>query len=411
MKFKYLLKIALKNVIINRSRSILTILGIVIGIASIITIMSLGAGASQLITDQVQGIGSQTISIEPGREPNSPSDFAQMFSQSLKKNDLDALSRKENVPGADIIMPGVYGGVTGSYENQTYRFTIYGAGDALQRLMNLTLVQGSFFTSEDVKGNATVAVLGSKVKDKLFGADDAIGQKIKVKGVTLRIVGVLKTAGSSLFSFDDMVLAPYTTAQSYILGTKSYNQIIVQASPSMPVEQTVQDIKTTLRIDHNITDPTKDDFHIGTQADILKRISTITIALTVLLSSVAGISLLVGGIGIMNIMMVSVTERTREIGLRKAIGATDGEISAQFLTEAIILTFVGGVVGIVLGATISAIFSFFINYKYALGWTFTFPINGAILGVGMSTVIGLIFGIYPAQRAAKKNPIEALRYE
>lgn len=212
-------------------------------------------------------------------------------------------------------------------------------------------------------------------------------------------------------NFDEMVFVPYTTAQNYILGTKYYNEIHVLASPDIPIDQTVQDIKTTLRISHGITDPTKDDFYISTQADMLDRISTVTLALTVLLSSVAGISLLVGGIGIMNIMLVSVTERTREIGLRKAIGATEEEVMYQFLTEAVILTFIGGVVGVLAGTAVSVAFAFGINYFYALDWTFTFPVNGALLGIGVSTFIGLVFGIFPARRAAKKNPIDALRYE
>jgi putative ABC transport system permease protein len=412
MKLKYLLQIAIKNVAINKSRSLLTVLGIVIGIASIIVIMSLGAGASELITDQIEGMGSQTIAIEPGREPTSPTDFAQMFSDSLKPKDLEVLQLKENVPGLDEIMPEVYGGVTGSYENETYRFTIVGASEVMQTIMDIKMAQGVFMNEDQVREASSVAVIGGKVKEKLFGPDDAIGKKIKVKGVNLRIVGVIaKQGGSSFMNFDDMVFTPYTTAQRYILGTKHFNEVIVLADPNIPLAQTVQDIKTTLRISHNITDPTKDDFYVSTSADLLERVSSITTALTIFLASVAAISLIVGGIGIMNIMLVSVTERTREIGLRKAIGATEGSILFQFLFEAVILTFIGGIVGVLFGAAVSVAFAFAINHFSTIVWTYVFPINGAILGIVVSTIIGLVFGIFPARRAAKKNPIEALRYE
>ncbi|MCK9352145.1 MAG: FtsX-like permease family protein, partial [Candidatus Pacebacteria bacterium] len=199
--------------------------------------------------------------------------------------------------------------------------------------------------------------------------------------------------------------------QTYILGTKHFNEIIVQADPSIPLEQTVSDIKTTLRISHNITDPEKDDFYVSTAADLLDRIGTVTTALTVLLASVAAISLIVGGIGIMNIMLVSVTERTREIGLRKAIGATENEILSQFLAEAVILTAIGGIIGVLFGAFVSFCFAWAINQFSTISWTFIFPLRGAVLGIGVSSFIGLVFGIVPARRAAKKEPIEALRYE
>ncbi len=412
MRLKHTLKIAGRGVAINRSRSVLTILGIVIGIASVIVIVSLGDGATALIKSQIEGIGSQTISIEPGREPTTPTDVAQIFSDSLKQKDVELLRRKENVPGLAEIMPEVYGGVVGSYENETYRFTVLGGTDAMERIMDLGELQGNFLTEDMVKESASVAVLGAKVKDKLFGADDAIGKKVRVKGINLRVIGILPKNGSSaLFSFDDMVIVPYTTAQNYILGQKHFNQIIVLADRNVPFEETVRDVKTTLRDSHGITDASKDDFHIGTQADLLKRIGTVTLALTLLLASVAGISLIVGGVGIMNIMFVSIIERTREIGLRKALGATNGDILLQFLFEAILLTFIGGIVGVLLGASVSLLFSLAITKVAGIAWGFSFPIKGALSALGISTFIGLVFGIYPARKAAKKNPIEALRYE
>jgi putative ABC transport system permease protein len=411
MRFKHIIGISWKSVLINKSRSFLTILGIVIGIASIIAIMSLGDGASELIKSQIEGIGSQTIAIEPGREPTSATDMAQMFTDSLRQKDLDALKTKENVPGLKEIMPEVYGGVSGSYENETYRFTVLGVTEFMQSIMNLEVEKGVFISEDDVKQSASVAVLGAKVKDKLFGADDPIGKKIKIKGVNLRVIGVLPQKGASIMSFDDMVSVPYTTAQKYILGTKHFNEIIVLADPNIPLNQTVSDIKTTLRISHGITDPEKDDFYISTAADIMERVNTVMIALTILLACVAGISLVVGGIGIMNIMLVSVTERTREIGLRKAIGATEKEILSQFLSEAVILTAIGGAIGVLFGAFISFCFSFAINNFSTIDWIYIFPIRGAIIGIAVSSTIGLVFGYFPAGKAAKKEPIEALRYE
>lgn len=412
MRLKHTLKMAGRSVAINKSRSVLTILGIVIGIASVIVIVSLGDGATVLIRSQIEGIGSQTISIEPGRESTTPTDVAQIYSDSLKPKDLELLKKKENVPGLQEIMPEVYGGVVGSYENETYRFTILGATDALERIMDLDKIDGNFLTEDDVKESASVAVLGAKVKEKLFGSDDALGKKIRIKGLNLRVISVLpKNGSSSLFSFDDMVIVPYTTAQNYILGTKHFNQIIALADRTVPFEETVRDVKTTLRESHGITDSSKDDFHVGTQADLLKRIGTVTLALTLLLASVAGISLIVGGVGIMNIMFVSIIERTREIGLRKALGATNGNILAQFLAEAVLLTFIGGVVGVLFGAFASFIFGVVINQVAGIAWAFSFPVKGAILALGVSTLIGLIFGIYPARKASRKNPIEALRYE
>lgn len=412
MRIKHTIKSAFKSIAINRSRSILTILGIVIGIASVIVIVSLGNGATKLIMSQVEGIGSQTIAIEPGREPKTPTDVAQMFSDSLKPKDIELLKKKENVPGLSEIMPEVFGGVVGSYENETYRFTVFGVSDAMPRIMDLGEMEGSFLTEDDVKESGSVAVVGAKVKEELFGQSDAIGKKIRVKGVNLRIIGVLPKKGTgSLMSFDEMVIVPYTTAQKYILGTKHYNEVIVLADSNVPLEDTVRDIKTTLRESHGITDPERDDFYVSTQADLLKRLSTITLALTLLLASVAGISLLVGGVGIMNIMFVSIIERTREIGLRKALGATRGDILRQFLAEAVLLTFIGGVTGVLFGALFAFIFSFVINHATAIEWAYSFPVGGAILGLGVSTFIGLVFGIYPARKAAQKDPIEALRYE
>jgi putative ABC transport system permease protein len=237
-----------------------------------------------------------------------------------------------------------------------------------------------------------------------------VGQKIRIKNNTFKVVGVLPEKGSSS-SFDDTVFMPYTTAQQYITGTKFYSRIVVTADTEANLQSTVLDVKNTLRDSHNITDPDKDDFSVVTSADIAKTLGTVTSTLTAFLAAVAAISLIVGGIGIMNIMLVSVTERTKEIGLRKALGATDGDILTQFLLEAVILTALGGVIGIILGSGLAYIISLLITKFAGLDWQYTFPIGAAILGLVVSSLVGLIFGIYPARQAARKSPMEALRYE
>ena len=412
MKLTYSIKTAFNGLKINKSRSILTILGIVIGVVAIIIIVALGEGAQNLILGQIRGVGSKTIAIVPGRHPTGPSDVIQTFSDSLKERDLRSLKQKTNVPYAEEVMPIVFGGVSGEYRGETYWFTVFGGTELMAKLFDIAPDQGVFISSEDVTARADVIVIGSKVKKKLFGDDNAINQKIKIKGRNFRIVGTLPSKGQmSFFNLDEVGIIPYTTGQQYVFGIKHYNRIVVEATSEEFIPQTVADIKQTLRANHGITDPEKDDFFTETQGEAIDQISVITDVLTLFLASVAAISLLVGGIGIMNIMLVSVTERTREIGLRKAIGATEGNIMTQFLLEAIFLTTAGGIIGIILGALVSFAASIVLSRAVAMGWTFVFPISAAVFGFGVSAATGLIFGLYPARQAARKNPIEALRYE
>lgn len=412
MKFAYSIKTALMGISTHKSRSALTVLGIVIGITAIMIVMSLGQGAQELILAQIQGMGTKTIVVIPGREPSGPSDAAQVLSDSLKEKDLAALQRKINVPDATRVMPLIMGGESSVYGNETYRLSIFGGSPAITDLFDLEVSEGVFFTEEDVKSRAGVVVIGSRVRQELFGEQDPIGERIRIKNHAFRVIGVLPEKGQvSFFNFDETAIVPYTTAQDYIFGINYFHRFVVEASSENVIATTVEDIKQTLRDSHNITDPDKDDFFVQTQADLAARLGSITSVLTAFLASVAAISLLVGGIGIMNIMLVSVTERTKEIGLRKALGARDRDILLQFLLEAIMLTVVGGIIGITLGALLTLMATFALNQFLALGWTFVFPINAAILGMAVAGGVGMIFGLYPARKASQKSPVEALRYE
>lgn len=403
---KQVLKTAFIALKTNKIRSGLTILGIVIGIASIILVMSIGKGAEQMILAQIRGFGSQTISIEPGRRPHGPADFAEMFADSLKKRELLALQK---IPGIINLAPMVMVPGAASCQSEVFRATILGADLAITQMLDISPDKGNFFTKAEVKQKASVAVIGSKIEKEL-GVE--LGKKIKIKNKKFRIIGIIAPKGHvGMLNIDEMVVIPYTTAQTYVLGIDHYHAIMAQAENEKIIPVLVADIKTTLRNLHNISDPKKDDFHVETQAEAAEQVKMIIQIMTALISSVAAISLIVGGIGIMNIMLVSVAERTREIGLRKAVGARNKDILNQFLLESIILTCLGGIIGIITGTSLAFIASIILSKTLTSAWMFAFPILGIILGLGVSGFVGLIFGIYPARKAAKLNPIEALRYE
>ncbi|MEK7569113.1 MAG: ABC transporter permease [Patescibacteria group bacterium] len=411
MTFKHSINTAFRGLEANRARSLLTVLGIVIGVTAIMLVMSLGQGAQDLILDQVKGMGTRTVIIGGGREPTGPSDAGQIFNDSLKKRDLDLLERRENTPSLKYVMPLVFGASGASYQSDTFNLTIFGASPLMEKIFDMPIKDGSFFTDEDIRARAKHVVIGNKVKTELFGADDAVGKVIKMKGHNFRVIGVLAQRGQDFFNFDEAAIIPYTTAQEYVLGIKHFSRIITEAQSEALINEAAEEIKLTLREAHDITDPDKDDFFVITQVDLAGRLSEITSVLTIFLAAVAAISLIVGGIGIMNIMLVSVTERTKEIGLRKALGATYRNILTQFLLEAIMLTGMGGLFGIAMGTFLSWAISTGITRFTNIAWTFSFPISAALLGIGVSGAIGLIFGLYPARKAAQKSPIEALRYE
>jgi putative ABC transport system permease protein len=415
MSLVHIFKTAFKALYTHRSRTALTILGIVIGVTAIILVSSIGEGAQSMILGEIQSLGAKTIIVIPGKEPSGPTDpsiVETLYSDSLKDKEFEALQRKSNVPKLKEIMPIVFGVESVSYEGETSRPFILGASYLITDIFDIFPETGSFFTEDDIRAKAKVAIIGTKVKEELFGESEAIGQRIRVKNQNLKIIGVLPKKGQVLFfNADESVITPYTTAQQFIFGIKHFNRFIIEAESEKDITRTVEDIEATLRVMHNITNSENDDFFVETQVGITETLETVTGVLTLFLASVAAISLLVGGVGIMNVMLVSVTERTREIGLRKALGATSKNILIQFLIEAVTITALGGLVGVLLGASLSLAASLLLTYVVGISWTFAFPISTALLGLIVSMLIGIIFGLYPAYQASKKSPIEALRYE
>lgn len=400
----------------SKMRSILTMLGIVIGIASVIILMSIGQSAQNLILGQVQSIGSNLIIIMPGAPSNgkfsAPAASQGIVVTSLKQQDVNALSRE---PSIQLVVPEVRGQAEAVYGNNNATVSYTGSTADFFTISNLADVsEGRTFSKSDVDSANHVAVIGPDLAKTLFGSLDPINKTIRLKNVSFRVVGVLSKGGTGAFGVDigNLVAIPITVAQNQLLGITYFNVIITQANPSYDVNFVKSRISFILQQDHGITDPNKDDFSIETQADILSILGTITSVLTLFLAAIASISLIVGGIGIMNILLVSVTERTREIGLRKAVGATDGDILQQFLIESVVLTFLGGVIGILIGAGIVALaYVAITTFSPSTGWSFAFPFSAVILGLLVSSVAGIVFGIYPARKAGKKNPIDALRYE
>ena len=397
-----------------KMRSFLTMLGIVIGIASVILLMSIGDSAQQLILNQVKGIGSNLIFILPGGTGSSrtaaPASAQGIVIKTLVQSDVDALKREASVQSVAPEVRGLTRAVsdlndtTGAYEGVTADFFV---------VRNLNIAQGYAFTKSDVDAYNRVAVIGSTLAKTLFADRNPIGKTFRLKDVTFRVIGILdkEGLGPGGIDQDNGIIIPITVAQKQLLGINYYAFITVQSKDVYSIDFAKERVSSVLRQNHKITDSAKDDFTIHTQQDALTLLGSITSIMTLFLTAIASISLVVGGIGIMNIMLVSVVERTKEIGLRKALGATNRDIMQQFLIESILLTFIGGVVGVLVGSFLTGVVYLVLVKFTTIAWVFSLPLKSVLLAVGVSTLTGLVFGIYPARQAARQDPIESLRYE
>ncbi|MFA6492541.1 MAG: ABC transporter permease [Patescibacteria group bacterium] len=389
----------------NKARSFLTILGIVIGIASVIALISLGQGAKNSIQESIQSIGSNLILVQPGAQRSSGVSSGRGSAQTLVQADADAIKDEvTNIKGVAADVSKRYQVTAGDKNTNT---SVVGTEPDYSIVRSISIDSGSFVTEQQVKSTSKIAILGPTTRDDLFGENaDAIGKTIRINGVNFKVVGITKAKGGSGFnSPDDAIYIPITTAQRYLSGNKYLSSINVAAQDEDSMVSVQTQVNNLLLTRHKISDSLSADFSIINQNDIVSAASSITSTLTTLLAGIAGISLLVGGIGIMNMMLITVTERTREIGLRKAIGAKKKNIITQFLFEAIMLTFLGGIFGIILGWLASLILS------KVVGITGQVTLYSILLAFGVSAAVGIIFGYYPARRAASLNPIEALRYE
>ncbi|MEK7133208.1 MAG: ABC transporter permease [Patescibacteria group bacterium] len=389
----------------NKARSGLTILGIIIGIGSVIAMISIGQGASGQIQSSIEGLGSNLLTVlpgvvQPGRGIVSSGRGA---AQTLENKDIDILKQ---ITGVAYVSPELQRRfqITSTGGNNT-NSTIIGVWPEYQQVRNVSVENGSFIAENQLRSMGRVAVLGPTVAKDLFADSDPFGKTIRINKINFKVIGVLASKGSAgFFNPDDTVFVPLTTMQKILAGADFLSTIAISVEDKNLMPQVQEEAIAALAVQHRV-DLQNPDFSIVSQADIIGTLTQVTDTFTIFLAAVAGISLLVGGIGIMNMMLTTVTERTREIGLRKAIGAKKKDISFQFLTEAVTLTFLGGAAGVLLGWVISVAVSSFAGIATQVSWT------AIALAFGVSAAIGIIFGYYPARRAASLNPIEALRYE
>lgn len=392
----------------NKARSALTILGIVIGIASVIAMTAIGNGAKASIQSSITSAGSNLLYVTPGmqRGVGMQVSSGRGSAQTLTMDDSEAI--RTDIPLAKAVSPELSRRYQITTKGTNTNTQVVGSTQYYPEVRNVEIAQGSFISEMDVKGQTKVAVIGPTTRDDLFGTDaeDAVGQIIRINNIQFKVIGVtLAKGGSGFQNPDDAVYVPITTAQRYLSGDKYVSTIAVQAAEAEEMTTIQQQITELLLQRHKISDAASADFSVMNQADMVATASNIASTFTTLLASIAGISLLVGGVGIMNMMLTNVTERTREIGLRKAIGAEESDISKQFLLESVMLTFIGGAIGI----TVGWILAWIVQY---MGVTSTkMTLDTILLAFGVSAAIGIIFGYYPARRASKLNPIVALRFE
>ncbi|MCX6732749.1 MAG: ABC transporter permease [Candidatus Roizmanbacteria bacterium] len=407
MDFGELIIECFSTLTINKMRTGLAILGIVIGIGSVIALISLGQASQKMVENQIQSLGSNLLTVQPGGQSNGAVRGAQGGGTTLTLDDAKAIQSSPTITTVKTISPEYSKRAQVIVGRNNTNTQIYGVYPAYAEIRKITLSSGVFISTRDVEGMSKVAVVGPQVVTDLFGEGaNPVGKMIRIGVQSLKIIGVTTAKGGSGFNNqDDIIYVPLSTAQKQLFGASNLSSISIEAKSQEVMTQTQNDVGYLLLARHKFSDPTQADFSIMSQTDILNTASSVTGTFTTLLSGIAGISLLVGGIGIMNIMLVTVTERTREIGLRKALGAKQKVVILQFLFEAIILTFTGGIIGMILGILISFVLSSTMNLPFTISWP------AILLAMGVSGIIGVLFGWYPAQKASKLQPIEALRYE
>jgi putative ABC transport system permease protein len=403
-----ILKVAVRALGRNKLRSALTMLGIIIGVSAVIAMVSVGQGAQSMVQEQINGMGSNMMYVMPGNVMQGGASLGAGAASTLTDEDVNAMIRE--IPSIAAASPSVRASGQMVFGNQNWFVQqIQGTNEQFPRIRNWVVQEGNFFTEADVRSASRVIVLGKTVSDKLFPGLDPIGQTIRVRNLPFRVVGVLAVKGQTMVGQDqdDTAVMPYTTVQRKLLGQQipSISQAMVSSISAEAASFTQAQITEMLRQRHRIADGDPNDFTVRNMSDVAQTSAQLTTIMTLLLGSIAAISLIVGGIGIMNIMLVSVTERTREIGIRMAVGARPSYIRLQFLTESLVLSLMGGLIGVLIGGSLAAGISQF------LGWPTLVSTLSVLISFGFATAIGVFFGYYPAHKAAALDPIEALRYE
>ena len=405
MLFTELLKMAALSLIANKLRTLLTMLGLIIGVAAVIAMVSVGMGVKKNVVDSISRLGSNLLIVMPGSSNRGGVRGAAGSVITLTYDDAKAI--KDRIKDVSYVSPTVQSSYQVVYGHENWNTSVYGVIPEYVDIQSLTLKSGLFFSEHDVEVRSRVAVIGTTVATNLFGEVNPVGKKIRVGNAPYTVIGLLASKGQSNMGQDqdDVVLIPLTTAQERLIGITYVRSINVQVSDSDKMDNVQAQIETLLRQRHRIKKGAEDDFNVRNLTSLMETMSETTTMITLLLGAVAGISLIVGGIGIMNIMMVSVTERTREIGIRKAIGATFNNVMLQFLIESTMISVIGGIIGIFLGIGLAKAISEFGNF------TTVISALSIVVSFGFSLFVGIVFGMLPARKAAKLDPIDALRYE
>ncbi len=402
MLFWTIIKVALKSLLANKLRTFLAMLGIIIGVGSVISMLAIGAGAQKQVMERIASMGTNLLIVHPAQR--GIRGVMSDTSQRLKLEDAKAILEK--VPGVFQVAPVVRGSSQIKYFNKNIKTSVIGSSMTYFPIRNYIIEKGRSFAEDEVDRMARVAVIGPTTSENLFGEKSPVGEKVKIKGINFSIVGVTKAKGSQGWrNPDDQVTVPYTTAMKQLFGLDYIQEIDIQAEDNAVLGKIQKESTVILRRQHGLVEAMPDDFHFHNQAEIVETASEVTRTFTFLLGGIACISLIVGGIGIMNIMLVTVTERTREIGVRKAIGAKNRDILLQFLIEAIILSCLGGIIGVSIGISAAQMIEKWTQFVTVA------KLSSILLALSFSAAVGIFFGYYPARRAAQLDPIEALRYE